>query len=394
VVTAFPNLGTAALPGPFAPRGVNNVDPGATEGYFIGVDTQAFSLLQMRRVSSPGSATPTISGNIGITVATTNFCNRVEHAGNTGGANGNLDCLDDRLYDATIRNGRLWTSHNLRTSNAGVASTAAEARNSSRWYELQSLTTTPALVQSGTVFDNAATRATSRQHWIPSVTVTGQGHAVLGFTVAGTPIGATPGYVSRLLGDTLGTMTGPPTVLATTYGTTTANYNPPSDPGGASGRRWGDYSYTVVDPLDEQSVWTFQEYNQALNSYSVRVARLLAPPPATPDCTTPVVFNGPTGDVVINGTTAAGSAFFDPGPNLAPPALPFTHISATVTGATVNSVTVNSPTQVTINITALSTGLQDVTITNPDGQSVLGNDCVNIATVPVELLDFSVDGRR
>ena len=158
-------------------------------------------------------------------------------------------------------------------NNAGVASTAAASRNATRWYEFQNLTTTPTLVQSGTVFDNAATRAAARQYWIPSVVVTGQGHAVLGFTMAGTPVGATPAYVGRLAGDTLGTMTGPPTVAAVTYGTTTANYNPPSDPGGAAGRRWGDYSFTVVDPLDDMTVWTIQEYNQALNSYAVRVGK-------------------------------------------------------------------------------------------------------------------------
>ncbi|HXT22936.1 MAG TPA: hypothetical protein VN923_19465, partial [Thermoanaerobaculia bacterium] len=230
-------------------------------------------------------------------------------------------------------------------------------------------------------------------YFIPSVAVTGQGHAVLGFTTAGV-VGATPSYVGRLSGDTLGTMTGPPTVAAVDFGTTTANYNPPSDPGGASGRRWGDYSFVAVDPLDDMSIWTTQEYNQALNSYSARIARLLAPPPATPNCASPVPFNGPTGNVVITATSSGGSGFYDPGANLAPPALPFTHISATVTNAVVNSTTFNSPTQVTINITPSATGLQDVTITNPDGQSVTGIGCINVQTLPVELLDVTVGRRR
>ena len=82
-----------------------------------------------------------------------------EHAGNTGGLNGGLDSLDDRLYAAMIRNGRLWTAHNFRVSAAGVANTAAQSRNASRWYEFQNLTTTPTVVQSGTVFDNAAPEA-------------------------------------------------------------------------------------------------------------------------------------------------------------------------------------------------------------------------------------------
>ncbi len=383
-VTMFANLAAGAGAGPESPRGVDNFDPGATEGYFVGPDNAAFSLIQFRRVSNPGSATPTISANIPVTVPTTTTPNRVPHLGNTGGNNGQLDSLDDRFFQAMIRNGRLWAAHNFRVNTSGVASTAAQNRNATRWYEFQNLTTTPTVVQSGTVFDNAATAAASRQYWIPSAVVTGQGHTILGMSMAGTPAGATPAFVGRLAGDTLGTMTGPPTVAAVTFGTTTANYNPPSDPGGASGRRWGDYSFTVVDPLDDMTVWTIQQYNQASNSYAVRVGKLLAPPPATPACSgSPITFAGPTGNVVIAATSSGGSGFYDPGANLPAPALPFSHLAATVTNAIVNSVTYNSPTQVTLNITALATGSQNVTITNPDGQSVTANGCINVQSAAV-----------
>jgi len=393
-VTMFANLAAGTGAGPISPRGVDNYDAAATEGYFVGVDNATFSTIMFRRVGNPGSATPTISANIAVTVPTTTFPNPVTHAGNTGGNNGRLDSLDDRLYTAMIRNGRLWSAHNFRVSSAGVAKTAAAARNAVRWYEFQNLTTTPTLVQSGTVFDNAATLAAARQYWMPSVIVTGQGHSVMGMTMAGTPVGATPVYVGRLAGDTLGTMAGPPTVAAVAFGTTTANYNPPADPGGAAGRRWGNYSFTSLDPLDDMTVWTIQEYNQALNSYAVRVGRLAAPPPATPTCSgSPITFPGPTGNVVINATSSAGSGFYDPGANLPAPALPFTHLSATVTNATVNSVTFNSPTQVTLNITASATGPQNVTVTNPDGQSVTANGCINVQNaVAADLAITKTDG--
>ncbi|MFZ1722294.1 MAG: DUF11 domain-containing protein [Dokdonella sp.] len=389
VTTAFANLAAGTGAGPYTPRGVDNFDVAATEGYFIGVDNATFSTLMLRRVSNPGSATPTISGNISITVPTTTFPDRVEHLGNTGGANGRLDALDDRLYEAMMRNGRLWTAHNFRVTAAGVASTAAQSRNASRWYELQNLTTTPTVVQSGTVYDNAATRAAARQYFIPSIAVTGQGHAVIGFTAAGV-IGATPAYTGRLSGDALGSMNGSPGTGVTTFGTSTANYNPPSDPGGAGGRRWGDYSFTSVDPIDDMTVWTIQEYNQASNSYAVRVGKLLAPPPATPTCSgSPIAFNGPTGNVVIAATSSGGSGFYDPGSNLPPPALPFSHLSATVTNAVVNSVTYNSPTQVTLNITAAAVGLQNVTLTNPDGQNVTAVGCINVQSITINA-DLSV----
>ena len=133
-----------------------------------------------------------------------------------------------------IRNGRLWSAHNFTVSNAGVANTAA------------AIALRDPLVRVSEPHDDADARAVgngvrqrsppgprARQYWIPSVVVTGQGHSVLGTSMAGTTIGATPVYVGRLAGDTLGTMTGPPTVAAVTFGTTTANYNPPS----RSGRR-------------------------------------------------------------------------------------------------------------------------------------------------------------
>ncbi|WP_166654372.1 beta strand repeat-containing protein, partial [Tahibacter aquaticus] len=386
-VTAFANLvsgGTGV--GPFAPRGVDNVDPGATEGYFIGVDNATFSTLMLRRVSNPGSATPTISANLSLTVPTTTFPARVPHLGNTGGANGQLNALDDRLGTAVVRNGRLWTAHNFRVNTAGVASTAAGNRVAVRWYELQNLSTTPSLVESGTIFDNAATNPA--QYFVPTATVTGQGHAVMGFTRAGTQSGATPAYTSRLAGDTLGT-----TAAVTLLGTSTANYNPASDPGGATGRAWGEASATVVDPIDDMTVWTFQQYNQALDSWALRVGRLAAPAPATPTCSgSPIAFNGPTGNIVINATSSGGSGFYDPGANLPAPAQPFAHITATMSNATVNSVTFNSPTQVTLNVTAPVGGLQNVTITNPDGQSVTANGCVTVSVPVPDLAITNTDG--
>ena len=123
-VTAFANMALGAGAGPESPRGVDNFDPTATEGYFVGPDNAVFGAITFRRVSSPGGATPTISANIVVAVSTTTSPNRVPHLGNTGGANGQLDSIDDRFFQAMIRNGRMWAAHNFRVSTTGVASTA------------------------------------------------------------------------------------------------------------------------------------------------------------------------------------------------------------------------------------------------------------------------------
>ncbi|HQR11983.1 MAG TPA: hypothetical protein PLW68_11710 [Casimicrobiaceae bacterium] len=391
-VTAFPGLvPSPAGAGPFTPQGVDNYDPAATEGYFIGVDNAAFSLLSIIRISNPGSATPTKSSPLTVTVPTTSFPFTVPHSGNTGGTNGKLDGLDDRLYAAHLRNGRLWTAQNIAVSATGVAtSSTATGRNGVRWYELQNLTTTPALVQSGTVFDSNATLANAHWYWIPSIMVSGQGHAAVGFSMAGASFFADAGYTGRYAGDAAGTMQGAPVNITNTA----AAYNPPSDPGGTSGRRWGDFSYTSLDPLDDMTMWTIQEYANATNSYGVRAAKLLAPPPATPASVAPpsVAAGQASVNVTITGTQVSGSGFYDPGPNLSAPALPFNHLAATIPGVVVNSVTYNSPTSVTLNLSTLAStvGTKSVTITNPDGQARTGTNILTVTPGPGPATHFSV----
>ena len=404
-VWAFSGLvATSTGAGPFSPRGVDNPDPTNTGptalGYFIGVDNATFNTLMVRRVTNPGSVgpAPTISANISIaTPLTTRFPVKVPHLGNTGGTNGRLDALDDRLYAATMRNGRLWTTHNIGVNNTGVAG-ATNNRNAARWYEIQNLSATPSVVQSGTLFDNNATNdANQRNYWIPSIMVSGQGHAALGCSIAGTNERINAFTTGRLVGDTLGTLRdGPGGTAFPGYTASSTAYNPASDPGGTGGRRWGDYSFTSLDPLDDMTMWTIQEYCNGANTYGVRVVKLIAPPPASiadgPNAGG--LYNVPGGqastNVTITGTSVSGSGFFDPGANLAAPALPFNHISASVSGTNVivNSVTYNSPTSITLNLNTVGAtltesnlapdSLRNLTITNPDGQSVTRNSIINI----------------
>jgi hypothetical protein len=367
VVTKFAVVSSGTGAGPFAPRGVDNYDPASNEGYFIGVDNASFGTLMLRRVNNPGS-TPSISGNISITVSSTSFPIPVDHLGNTGGSNGRLDALDDRLFAAHIRNGRLWTAHNIGTSGSGVAGGhPTTKRTSVRWYELNVPvgSGTPTVVQSGTIFDGASQTSAARQYWIPSVMVSGQGHAALGFSTAGTPYRADAATAGRLATDAFGTLQS-----VANYTASSTAYNPSSDPGGSSGRRWGDYSFTSLDPNDDMTMWTIQEFCDSSNSYGVRVVKLLAPPPATPvTCIPFIVTQGvANASVSVTGASANGSGFFDPGTNFP------SHITAAINGGnvTVNSVSYSNPSNITLNLTVAAgaaTGARTVTVTNPDAQS-------------------------
>jgi hypothetical protein len=369
-VTAFPSL--IGSDGPDTPQGVDNYDPLATVGYFIGTSDVSLGRLILLRVTNPGSTSPTLSGNIAITVPDTYPPLLVPHKGSTGGTNGYLDALDDRLFAAHIRNGELWTAHNLAVAITGVASGSGD-RDGSRWYEITNLDTTPVLHQSGTVYDSVS--ATNPLfYWIPSIMVSGQGHAALGFSVAGANHYADAATVGRLASDTLGT-----TETPLLYTSSSTAYNPTLDHGGPYGRRWGDYSYTSLDPDDDMTMWTIQEFCNATNSYGVQVVKLLAPPPATPVSASPstVDTNQSNVDVVITGMSVAGSGFFEPGVTFDK------HISATIPGVTVNSVTYTDPTHVTVNITTgSSAGSVAVTVTNPDGQSSTSSSAILTVSHP------------
>ena len=363
VVFQFDGLMTAIdATGPFTPQGVDNMDAGTDTGYFIGVDGAMFSLLQMRRVTNPGG-TPSLSANIPITVTSTQYPVHVSQPGVTQ----RLDGLDDRLLQAVIRQGRLWTSHGIGVNASGVASASA-TRTATRWYELQDLGTTalapaPAVRQSGTVFD-----ATSQtlSYWMSAINVNGQGHAAMGLTRAGAGTGghANAAFTGRLATDTLGTMASPLLYTANTSFTLNTGIQPSSNV-----KRWGDYSYTSVDPKDDMTMWTLQEYVAADNRWAIRLVKLRPPPPATITTVSPATVTSGQADVTVTvtGTASSGSGFFDPGPGFA------SRLSAAFSGSnvTVTGVTVNSPTQVTLTLSTAGAapGSRTLTVTNPDGQS-------------------------
>lgn len=378
VVTAFRGLvPTASGAGPYTPQGVDNFDPASNEGYFIGVDNATFGTLMLRRVSTPGG-TPTISANVSITVPSTAFPITVRHLGNTTTA-GRLDALDDRLFAAHIRNGRLWTAHNIGVDNTGVTGTTS--RDGCRWYELQGIVSpgTPSVVQSGTVFAaTAANDVDQLNYWIPSIMVSGQGHAAIGSSVAGTGVAINARTRGRLSIDTLGTMQAEAAIT-----TSATDYTPSFDTGAGRGsRRWGDYSYTCVDPMDDMTMWTTQMFCDAVDSYGVRVTRLIAPPPPTPmpandaDGNPVAVYPYPAGkpsfQVSLTGTAAelaAGEGYYDPGTTGF--AVTPNRLTAAVSGGvTVNSVTYVDRTSIVLDLSSVGAtqGLQTITITNPDGQ--------------------------
>jgi PKD repeat protein len=341
--------------GPFTPQGVDNFDPNATEGYFIGADISSASTLQLRRVSNPGG-TPSLSGNVSISV--NSFASPISVT--VSGTSGTIDGLDTRLLSAHYRNGALWTSHNVGVNSSG--GTSSPDRNGVNWYQLTNIPTgqTPAVLQTGTVFQSSS----NLSYWMGTVMVSGQGHVAMGCTAAGPTSFLNAAWAGRLVGDAAGTMSTP--VL---YTASTSAYSPGD---GSNPHRWGDYSFTSLDPSDDMTMWTIQEWcSSSGNGFAVQATQILAPLPATPvNCSPGSVAAGSSGvNVVVTGQVNSGSGFFDPGVGFAK------HIAAAVSSGdvTVNSVTYNNPTNITLNISVSPTataGTRFITVTNPDGQTM------------------------
>ncbi len=383
-VTAFRDLigCSGSCAGPFSPRGVDNDDPAATQGFFVGTDYLNLSTLVLRRITYSGGIA-SISGNIVLYMPSTSEPINVPALGSPG----QIDPVGARLFAAQIKKNKitnastLWTAHSIEVGSDGVACDDSVTpcpdggRDAARWYEIGNLDATPALVQSGTLFDSAVSNP--RFFWIPTVAASGQGHMALGASFASATEYAGVAVAGRLYSDTLGSI----------QAATIAQSGVSSYTLGTAPYRWGDYSQTVVDPNDDMAMWTFQEYANATDSWGVRVIQLKAPPPAMPSSVSPssVTQGHPALNVTITGASTSGSGFFDPGPDTGGPGFA-KHIAASITGGiVVNSITFNSPTQVTLNISTCNAtnGSQDITITNPDGQTLAGPGILNVTGAPV-----------
>jgi hypothetical protein len=118
------------------------------------------------------------------------------------------------------------------------------------------------------------------------------------------------------------------------------------------------------------TMWTIQQFCDATDSYGVRVAKLLAPPPAVPvSCNPASVAAGASNIVVtVTGTTTNGEGFFDPGAGFS------NHLAVAVsgTGVSITNVQYIDPTHLTMNVSLSAnapSGARTLTVTNPDGQS-------------------------
>ena len=163
------------------------------------------------------------------------FLNSEPQKGSTKGIDGG----DARIPQAEYRNGSLWTSHTV-------------------WLPFD--TPTHSVAQWWQVLPNGTVRQRGRvedpsgktQYAYPSLAVNAQGDALLGYSRFSPTQYASANYSFREQTDPPNTMRGD-RVLKSGEAPYFKTY-------GASRNRWGDYSATVVDPVNDVDMWTIQEY--------------------------------------------------------------------------------------------------------------------------------------
>jgi hypothetical protein len=374
--------------GPYMPQGVDNFDTGTNAGYFIGIDGCCFDIFRvtLRRISNPGGV-PTMSGDLNVTLPKPfDYPIRIPHLGNDGGGSsgGNIDVGDGRLMSAHIRNGVLYTTSSAAvlpdgTHTGGVGS--PDLRTGTNWVMINNLGVTPTLVDQGIIFDPDAIANNPDQYNYPSIMSSGQGHVALGMSAINGTIYAGAATVGRLATDPAGTVQGLPVIYQPGLDAYNLRFS-------GTRKRWGDYSYTSLDPCDDMSMWTIQEFaNTPVVTFSqftppqsgnwgTSVVRLGAPAPVITSVDPATAPRGQASvTVTLNGTGFYNMAANGVNPSAGCPANPFGVTVGGGTGATVTNVTWISPTvvSVTLNTTGATAGPATLTLTNSDGQSIGGN---------------------
>ncbi|MBK8979454.1 MAG: hypothetical protein IPM29_26440 [Planctomycetes bacterium] len=205
-----------------------------------------------------------------------------------------LSTIDYRPMNAVYRNGSVWTAHGVSVSSRAAV----------RWYEIATPTATTRQV--GTISDAIY------HYFYGSIAVDARGDVALGFSGSHGGVYAGAFVTGRLASDPPGE-TAPPLLVK-------AGEGPWQRLDGSGRNRWGDYSHTTVDPVDDLGFWTIQEWAGTGNQWRTWVTRLGYPfvelgtgwpgtlgVPALVGRTLPVIGGSVTLDVV-NSSTAATNA--------------------------------------------------------------------------------------
>jgi len=151
-----------------------------------------------------------------------------------------IDTGDSRIQNVVSRNGRIFATHTVPHQGPAITTTAV------RWYEINPATMTR--LQEGTISDP------NRSYYYPSLAVNSTGAIAIGFSGSSSnpPEYAGAYYTVGKRQPNQQNVFQPVTLLKSGQASYFKVFN-------GEDNRWGDFSATVVDPVDDTSFWTLQE---------------------------------------------------------------------------------------------------------------------------------------
>ena len=213
------------------------------------------------------------------------------------GTTNKLDGLGDRLmFRNQYRNFGSYetfvTSHNVNTGSsiAGI-----------RWYEYRKTGTTWSVYQQGTYAPGDG-----KSRWLGSVAMNASGDIALAYTVSSSTMYPSIYFTGRRATDPLGTMTVAESIIQTGAASIT----------GAT--RWGDYAAMNVDPTDNLTFWTTNEYVGTYGGtwpWSTKIAsfKFANNPSVVTTAATAITGTGATLNGTINPNGLASTYYFEYG---------------------------------------------------------------------------------
>jgi len=220
----------------FGPTSVNYV---INQGWSGGGATR---YLRIQEFSAP-AGTPVLTDLGWIRVADYGFDSLADAP--QPGCSARINTNDTRLLNAVLRNGKIWATGEVDDpvdDGIGMAEVA--------WYEID-----PGLANgagSNGPIQQGRVAHPSLYYYFPSIAVAQNESVALGFTGSDGSTFAGGFYTMRHATDPPGTMR--------SVSLLKAGEDPYLKTLGSGRNRWGDYSATVIDPTDDLTFWTLQEY--------------------------------------------------------------------------------------------------------------------------------------
>ncbi len=287
----YPGFDTSAGFNGFTLKPALTFDPAQQKLYIVdnsGLSYGGTALVRMSEISGTGPA-PTwsvTSGSpftgTGLFAVANNFNpNQIDAAQSglastcSGGSNDGGACLsggnctsgvcrrvstnDFRMADSVVRNGKIWCTH-----SAGLPASGTPDRTAVFWYQLDPAlmaSTGSPIVQSG-VLDGGP----DVHHFFPSIAANKYNDMIVGFSRSDAGRFVEGVATGRLGSDPLGT-TAAISVLKAGEASYFKHYS-------GTRNRWGDYSAARVDPCNDTSFWTLQEYASTSNQWGTYWGKL------------------------------------------------------------------------------------------------------------------------